>query len=78
MEEMRNAYNILVGKPDGKRPFGRPGRRWEDNIRMDLREKCWKVVDWMHLDQDKEEWQAFVEMVMNLLVPYKVENFLNG
>jgi len=46
---MRNAYKILVGKPEGKRPLGRPRRRWEDNIRMDLREIEWQGVDWMHL-----------------------------
>jgi len=49
MGEMRNAHNILVGKPEGKRPLGRPRRRWEDNITMDLREICCEGVDWMHL-----------------------------
>jgi hypothetical protein len=49
MEEKRNVYIILVGKPEGKRPLGRPRRRWKDNIRMDLGEMGWEVVDWMHL-----------------------------
>jgi len=51
MEEMRDAYNSLCGKPEGKRPLGRPRRRWEDNIRMDIREIRWGDVDWKHLDQ---------------------------
>jgi hypothetical protein len=51
MYEMKNAYKILVGNPERKTPFRRPGRRWENNIRMDLREMGWKGVDWMHLAQ---------------------------
>jgi hypothetical protein len=54
MGEMRNVYNILVGKPEGNRPLGRPTLRWEDNIRMDLREIGWEGVDYMHLAQDKD------------------------
>jgi hypothetical protein len=50
---MRNVCNILVEKPDGKRPLGRPGRRWEDNIRLDLGEIEWEVVDWKHLAQER-------------------------
>jgi hypothetical protein len=53
MEEMRNAYEILVGKPEGKRPLGRHRRRGEDNIRMDLREMGWEVVDRIHMAQDR-------------------------
>jgi hypothetical protein len=53
MGDMRNARNVMVGKPGRKRPVGRPGRRWEDNIRMDRREIDWKCVDWMHLTQDR-------------------------
>jgi hypothetical protein len=68
MEELRNAYEVLVGKPEGKRPFGRPRRRWEANIRMDLREIVWKGVDWMHLDQDRDQWQDLVNTVMNFQV----------
>jgi hypothetical protein len=66
---MRNAYTILVGKPAGKRPLGRPRRRWEDNIRMDLREIDWEGVDWMRLTQGRDQWRALVNTVMNLLVP---------
>jgi len=59
----------LVGKPEGKRPLGSHRRRWEDDIRMDLREIGWKVVDWIHLAQDRDQCCAFVNMVMNLRVP---------
>jgi hypothetical protein len=69
MGDMRNAYNILVGKPEGKRSLGRPMCRWEDNIRMDLREIRWEVVNWVHLDQFLDQWQAVVNTVMNLGVP---------
>jgi len=55
MGDMRNAYRLLVGKPGGKRPLGRPKHRWEDNIRMNLREIGWEVVDWMHLAQDRDQ-----------------------
>jgi hypothetical protein len=55
--EIRNSYNILVGKPEGKRPFGRPRCRWEDIFRMDLREIGWEIVDWMHLAQDRNQWR---------------------
>jgi hypothetical protein len=64
--EIRNAYKILVRKPEGNRPFGRPRHKWEGNIRMDLREIGWKVVDWVHLAQDRDQWQAFVNVIMNL------------
>jgi hypothetical protein len=53
--EKRNAYKILVGKPEGKRPLGRPRRRWVDNIKMNLMEIGWDVVEWMHLDQDVDQ-----------------------
>jgi hypothetical protein len=55
MGEMRNPYKIFIVKSEGKRPLGRPRRRWEDNIRVDLREIGWEVVDWMHLDQDGDQ-----------------------
>jgi len=58
--EMRNAYNILVGKSEGKRPLERPRCRWADYIRMDLREIEWEVVDWIHLGQDRYQWRALV------------------
>jgi hypothetical protein len=65
----RNAYRILVGKPDGKRPLGRPRRRWLDNIKMDLREIGWDGMDWIDLSQDRDQWRALMNMVMNLRVP---------
>jgi hypothetical protein len=55
MGQMRNAYKIFVGEPEGKRPLGRPRCRWEDNIRMYLREMWWEVVDWINLDRDRDE-----------------------
>jgi hypothetical protein len=58
-----------VGKPEGKRPLGRPRRRWEDNIRMYLREIGWGDVDWIDLAQDRDQWRALVKTVMNLRVP---------
>jgi hypothetical protein len=66
MGENRNAYKILVGKPEGKRPLGRPRRRWVDNIKIDLREIGW---DWIDLAQDREQWRALVNTVMNLQAP---------
>jgi hypothetical protein len=66
---MRNADKILVRKAEGKRPLGRPTRRRDDNIRMDLREIGWEGVDWIHLAQDRYQWQAVVNTVMNLPVP---------
>jgi hypothetical protein len=67
--ELRGAYNILVGRPEGRRPLGRPRRRWEDNTKMDLREIGFGDVDWMHLAQDRNRWRALVNTVMNLRVP---------
>jgi hypothetical protein len=69
MGQMRNAYKILLGKPEGKRPRGKPRRRWEDNIGMDLREMGWEGVYWINLVQDRDQWQALVRMVMKLRVP---------
>jgi hypothetical protein len=66
MGEVRGAYNILVGKPGGRRPLGRPRRRWEDNIKMDLREIGFGDVDWIHWDQDRDRWRALVNTEMNL------------
>jgi hypothetical protein len=68
MGEVRGAYNILVGRPEGRRQLGRPWRKWEDNIKMDLREIGFGDVDWIHLAQDRDRWQALVNTVMNLQV----------
>jgi hypothetical protein len=69
MGEKRNAYRLLVGKPEGKRPLGRPRRRWVDNIKMDRLEIGWGGVHWIGLAQDKDKWKALVNAVMNLRVP---------
>jgi hypothetical protein len=66
---MRNVYTILVGKPEGKTPLGRSRRRWEDNIKMDLKAIGWEGVEWIHLAQDRDKWRALVSTVMNLRVP---------
>jgi hypothetical protein len=62
-------YRVLVGKPEDRRPLGRPRRKWEDNIRMDLREVGRGCVDWIELAQDRDRWHALVSAVMNLRVP---------
>jgi hypothetical protein len=67
--EKRNAYRLLVGKSVGKRPLGRPRRKWVDNIRMDLGEVGWSDVDWIGLAQDRKRWRAVVNSVLNLRVP---------
>jgi hypothetical protein len=69
MGEIRNTYRILVGKPEGKRPLGRPRLRWVHNIKMDLREIGWDGVDWIELAQDRDQWRALVNTVMSLRVP---------
>jgi hypothetical protein len=69
MEQERNVYRILVGKPEEKRPLGRPRRRWVDNIKMDLRKIGWDGMDWLDLAQDRDKWKALVNTVMNLRVP---------
>jgi hypothetical protein len=69
MGEKRNAYRLLVGKPEGKRPLGRPRRRWVVNIRMDLGEVGWGDVDWIGLAQDRNRCRALVNSVLNLRVP---------
>jgi hypothetical protein len=69
MGEVRGAYNILVGRPEGRRPLGRPRSRWEDNIKIDLMEIGFGDVDWIHWAQDRDRWRAVVNTVMNLRVP---------
>jgi hypothetical protein len=69
MGKMRNAYRILVGKPEGKKPLGRPRRRWVENIKMDFRDIGWDGVDWIDPAQDRDQWRALVNTVMNLRVP---------
>jgi hypothetical protein len=69
MVEKRNVYRLLVGKPEGKRPLGRPRRRWIGNIKMDLLEIVVSVVDWTGLTQDRYRWRALVNSVMNFRVP---------
>jgi hypothetical protein len=67
--EKRNANRIWVGMPEGKTPLGRPRRRWVDNIKMDFREIEWDCMDWIDLAQDRDQWRALVNTVMNLPVP---------
>jgi hypothetical protein len=67
--EKRNAYRILVGKPEGKRTLGRPRRRWVYNIKMDLREIGWNGMDWIDMAEDRDRWRSLVNTVMNLRVP---------
>jgi hypothetical protein len=68
MGEGRGVCRVLVGKPEGKRPLGRPRCRWEDNIKMDLQEVGCRGMDWVHLAQDKDRWLALVNVIMNLRV----------
>jgi hypothetical protein len=65
----RNAYRILVGNPEGKRPLERPRHKWVDNIKMDLREIGWDGMEWIDLPQNRDQWRALVKAVMNLRVP---------
>jgi hypothetical protein len=69
MGNVRGAYNILVERPEGRRPLGRPRRRWEDNMKMDVREIWFWDVDWIHWAQDRDRWRALVNTVMSLRVP---------
>jgi hypothetical protein len=76
MVEKRNAYRILVGKPEGKRPLGRPRRKWVNNIKLDLGEIGRDGMEWIDLVQDRDKWRALVNTVMNLRVPYNAQNFV--
>jgi hypothetical protein len=78
MGESRDVYMGLAGKHNGKRPLGRPRRRWEDNIKMDLQVVGFGGKDWIKLAQDRDRWWALVNMVMNLRVPLNAGNFLTG
>ena len=69
MGQERKVYMILVRKPEGRRPLGRPRRRWVDNIRMDLQEVGYGYMDWIGMAQDRDRWRTFVSAVMNLRVP---------
>ena len=69
MGEGRVVHRVLVGKPEGKSPLGRPRRRWDDNIKMDLQEGGGSCGDWMELAQDRDRWRALVGTVRNLRVP---------
>jgi hypothetical protein len=73
----RNTYRMLVGKPEGKRPLGRPRRKWVDNIKMDVREIRWGGMDWIDLAHDRNQWRALVNTLMNLLVSQSAGKFLN-
>jgi hypothetical protein len=78
MRAKRNAYRILVGKPEGKRPLGGPTCRWGDNIKMDLKEIGLDGMDWIHLAQDRDQWRALVKTVVNHWVPKNTGKFLSS
>ena len=76
MGKRRGIYRVLVGKPEGTRPLGRPRRKWEDNIQMDLLEVGCGGTDWIDLTQDRDRWRALVNKIMNLRVPYNTQDDL--
>ena len=78
MGEERWLYRVLVGKPEGRRPLGRPRRRWEDNNKMDIQEVEWGGMGWTDIAQNRDEWHSFVKAVMILRVPYYPGDFLSS
>jgi hypothetical protein len=76
MGEMISPFKILVRKPEGRKPLRIPRRRWEDNIRLDLREIMWEDVDWIYLAQDRDQWRVLVNTAMNFRVLLKAGNVL--
>ena len=78
MGDRRRAHVALVGRPDGKRPLGRPRRRWEDNIKTDLQKVGWKCKNWIDLAQDSDRWRALVNAVINLRVSQNAGYFLTS
>jgi len=78
MGDRRGTYRVLVGRPEGRRPLGRPRRRWEDNIKVDLHEVGWGGMDWIDLAQDKDTWRALVIIVMNVWASKNTETFLTS
>jgi hypothetical protein len=77
MRDRRNAYGVLVGRLEGRRPLEKPRRRWEDNIKMDLKKVGWGYMDWIDLAQDMDRWRALVSAVMNLWVSIRCGEFLD-
>jgi hypothetical protein len=71
MDENKHAYRLMVGKPEGKRPIERTRHKWVDNVNMDLRGIGWGGMDWIHLAQDRSQWRALVNMVINFRIPLK-------
>ena len=69
MGARKSVYRVFVGKPEGKKPLGRPRRRWEDNIKVGLQEVGYGVMDWIHVSQDRDMWRALVNSVMKLRIP---------
>ena len=76
--DKRGVFRVLVGKPEGKKPLGRPKRRWEDNIKVDLQEVGCGGMDWIELSQDRERWRALLNAVMNRRVAQNAGNFLTN
>ena len=78
MGKNKGVYRVLVGRPEGKRQLGKPRRRWEDNIKIDLQEVEWKCVDWIGLAQDRDRWRTLLSARMNLVVPKIARNLLTS